>query len=916
MAYAPIAKLDNFTEKAIIANGWNDARAIQAILYFFKDTTNSWYQSLVNKPQDFNAFKAEFLRYFSNNNSINCLVNTFITIKQGETEAILNQFIRGLHSSILQHVCPLHSGILQDAVTCTRNFESTKSEANHAQAVNLVMNGSSELDSKLEKFTAVTSNISTTATNHLSTPTNSNTTQNPAQMTSGNSRFRVTQNWRSVIVVHQPIPHLLDPPSRSRTQNLDTSRIQNPNSQHYLSLLVTPENATSNNTESNQHIPTNTIPPATISSNESLAAIFPFKLEENTPIPLFSGAALEKKSITAMYTNARVDDCRVDRTVSARIITADRATKTPIGKINEFPFKVNSIVTPIKVLVMEATQYQALVGNNWLFKVNTTLDWNTQELQLTYQGQHIHVLATCGHFKMPPKEKLLIKLEKEKEKPTWEPTKYRGLMKSTTSWKQKEELTWETNDLTWTDNDESKLTSSWGWEEDKENKGKGKKKRPPKPPPLITLTLYHNDLFIINLSLYASIVVRNCHQWAHAVVTMRNTTLQQNSTVIHAYLNTLDDQRGKENGITNLVSLYCDECDLIYNPPPRMIYSIPEEEEPISSYTSESELPINCDSNSDNDDDNNSSSSVQIGNDDENDLDSDSKPDVNYEQYIALPDLSKEQELKWYSDNREGIMPERAHDTDAGFNLRYPRKDAIKLKLHSHTCIDLKIALEIPATTMVQLASRSSLVKRGINIRGGIIDVEYVENIIAMLQNDSEKAYIIEPNEKIAQAIFLPLIRVAQLVSVGKREELGITARGIQGFGSTGRIEVSVNMVEEEIVGQGEIISTGQAISILPYSQYMLAIERKKKKQEQIFEVEATLCELGEIGLINLHIPAKSYSSIKILIYNNTGNVINIPEGITIGYLTTKIKNQPPNPISDFPQLCGYVDITLQTIYG
>ncbi|KAG9305917.1 hypothetical protein G9A89_016570 [Geosiphon pyriformis] len=65
---------------------------------------------------------------------------------------ILNQFIYGLCSSILQHVHLLHSDTLQDAVTCARDFESTESEANHAQAINLVMNGSSELDSKLEKF--------------------------------------------------------------------------------------------------------------------------------------------------------------------------------------------------------------------------------------------------------------------------------------------------------------------------------------------------------------------------------------------------------------------------------------------------------------------------------------------------------------------------------------------------------------------------------------------------------------------------------------------------------------------------------------------------------------------------------------------------------------------------------------------
>ncbi|KAG9303025.1 hypothetical protein G9A89_001050 [Geosiphon pyriformis] len=165
MAYAPIAKLDNFTgeendaqvwlndvEKAIAVNGWNNTRAMQAISYFLKDTTNLWYQNLINKPQDFNAFKAEFLKYFSNNNNINCLINTFTTMKQGETEAILNQFIWGLRSSILQHVRPLYLGTLQDTVTHARDFESMESKANHAQAINLVMNRSSELDSKLEKI--------------------------------------------------------------------------------------------------------------------------------------------------------------------------------------------------------------------------------------------------------------------------------------------------------------------------------------------------------------------------------------------------------------------------------------------------------------------------------------------------------------------------------------------------------------------------------------------------------------------------------------------------------------------------------------------------------------------------------------------------------------------------------------------
>ncbi|KAG9307340.1 hypothetical protein G9A89_017169 [Geosiphon pyriformis] len=156
---------------------------------------------------------------------------------------------------------------------------------------------------------------------------------------------------------------------------------------------------------------------------------------------------------------------------------------------------------------------------------------------------------------------------------------------------------------------------------------------------------------------------------------------------------------------------------------------------------------------------------------------------------------------------------------------------------------------------MVQLVSKNSLAKKRINIRGRIIDTGYVENIITILQNNLEKAYIIEPNKKIAQTIFLSLVKIAQLISVGNKKKLGIT------------------------------------------------------NQVQIFKAEATICKSGKIGLVNLYIPAKNYSHIKIPIYNNTGDIIEILEETTIGYLTIEIKDQLPNTISDFPQLYGYVDI-------
>ncbi|KAG9299804.1 hypothetical protein G9A89_013164 [Geosiphon pyriformis] len=134
------------------------------------------------------------------------------------------------------------------------------------------------------------------------------------------------------------------------------------------------------------------ISPATITEDTTLAAIFLFDINNLNTHSLFSGAAINQdKSITALYTNARIREIdiklildsgsagsiitkqlmdQLDCAATTQIITADGNTKTLIGEINNFSFKINGIQIPTKVLVMEATQYQALVGNNWLLKAN------------------------------------------------------------------------------------------------------------------------------------------------------------------------------------------------------------------------------------------------------------------------------------------------------------------------------------------------------------------------------------------------------------------------------------------------------------------------------------------------------------------------------------------------------------------
>ncbi|KAG9301149.1 hypothetical protein G9A89_012532 [Geosiphon pyriformis] len=289
---------------------------------------------------------------------------------------------------------------LQNAVTNVRNFESVELEANHAQAINLVMNESSDLNSKLKQLTNSTCYLSSAAPTHLLAtasgnllaPTNSNTT---TELTLKWNLKAKTDTAKLEIINGGPSTNL-----QFHSTVTSTGNPQNQNAQHYLSLLVISKDTSPNNWKSNQHKPLiSNIPPATITNNKLLDAIFSFEFEETTPVLLFSRAILDTKPIITMYTDAKIDshviklilDSRsagsiitkqlmdqlshqIDHAASAKIITADEATKTPIGKIYDFPIEVNGIIVLIKVLVMKATQYQVLIGNNWLFKVNATLD--------------------------------------------------------------------------------------------------------------------------------------------------------------------------------------------------------------------------------------------------------------------------------------------------------------------------------------------------------------------------------------------------------------------------------------------------------------------------------------------------------------------------------------------------------------
>lgn len=131
--------------------------------------------------------------------------------------------------------------------------------------------------------------------------------------------------------------------------------------------------------------------------------------------------------------------------------------------------------------------------------------------------------------------------------------------------------------------------------------------------------------------------------------------------------------------------------------------------------------------------------------------------------------------------DKGAYMPERAHEADAGYDLRSP----IKTRLYAgeSVVIDTGVHIQIPRGFAGVLKSRSGLNVNHDIVGEGLIDSGYTGSIRVKLYNHGDESYMIEVGDKISQIVFLP-IYTPELELVDELEE---TERGDGGFGSTGR---------------------------------------------------------------------------------------------------------------------------------
>lgn len=97
------------------------------------------------------------------------------------------------------------------------------------------------------------------------------------------------------------------------------------------------------------------------------------------------------------------------------------------------------------------------------------------------------------------------------------------------------------------------------------------------------------------------------------------------------------------------------------------------------------------------------------------------------------------------------FAPERAHKTDAGFDLRSPI--CIEVPAKGSVVIDTGVHVELPVGTAGFLKSKSGLNVNHDVTSDGVIDVGFTGTIKVKLYNLETETYLVLPGDKITQSV-------------------------------------------------------------------------------------------------------------------------------------------------------------------
>ena len=132
-------------------------------------------------------------------------------------------------------------------------------------------------------------------------------------------------------------------------------------------------------------------------------------------------------------------------------------------------------------------------------------------------------------------------------------------------------------------------------------------------------------------------------------------------------------------------------------------------------------------------------------------------------------------------------LPEYATDGSAGIDMRACLDEPLEVRAGDTHLLPTGIAIHIgdPALAAVLLPRSGLGHKHGIVLGNlvGLIDADYQGQVFVSCWNRSRQSFTIQPGERIAQMVFIPIVR-AHFEVVESFQE---STRGAAGFGHSGR---------------------------------------------------------------------------------------------------------------------------------
>lgn len=147
----------------------------------------------------------------------------------------------------------------------------------------------------------------------------------------------------------------------------------------------------------------------------------------------------------------------------------------------------------------------------------------------------------------------------------------------------------------------------------------------------------------------------------------------------------------------------------------------------------------------------------------------------------------KKLEVKILDERIRGMLPHYATAGAAGLDLRACTDSPVTLEPGESRLFPSGIAIHVgdPAYAAMVLPRSGLGAKNGIVLGNlvGLIDSDYQGPLMVSLWNRSQAAFTVQPLDRIAQLVVVPVVQVEFEVV----DEFASSARGTGGFGSTGK---------------------------------------------------------------------------------------------------------------------------------